>query len=230
MAAKKIKKVDKGGGPNKKKGGGDNRLRRRAARDVRVSLRPYLQELRFQRKQARGDTRDYVNQVGSIYGGLDRELEQIGDDYIPVAQGITDQLQTDLGEWSQHLGSVSPAGELAAAAGLFGNIGAGAMGEIGAAQQRSLDWNTSSQRQGGIEQATTQRNALMGLQDTLQEINRRRLQATRGVGPDVLSRLDELRDFQQQMSLANREFRLRQQAAQAQRQFLIDQLGWKGFR
>lgn len=208
----------------------EKKLQRRARRDVMIGLRPYLQELAFQRQQARGDTGEQLSRLGGIYGGLDQKLQQLEGDYGPQAQAITDQLQTDMGEWGQYLGSVSPAGELAQAAGLFGNIGAGAIGEIGAAQQRALDVNQSAQRQGAIEQVTTQRNALTDLDQLLQMIRDRRTQAMRGVGPEILSRMDTLRDRQQEMGLANREFNLRQRMAEAQRQFLIDQLGFKKFR
>lgn len=208
----------------------DRRIRQRAVRDVRTSLRPYLHEIAFQRNQTQNDAQQQLNRLGSIYGGLDTHLEDLGDDYRPQGQAITDQLQTDMGEWAQYLGDSSPAGEAAAAAGLFGNIGAGAIGELGGAQQRALDFNTSAQRQGAIEQMTTQRNTLTDLQQALDALRDRRMQAVSGIGADVRSRMDELRDFQQQMELANREFRLRQRMSEAQRQFLIDQLGFKKFR
>ena len=208
-------------------------LRRSALRDVQVGLRPYLQELAFQRQQAEGDTQQQLSRLGHIYGGLDTKLQQLGGGYGPQAQAITDRLQGDMGEWGQYLGSVSPAGELEQAGALFGNIGAGAIGEIGAAQQRALDFNTSAQRQGAIEQMTSQRNALVDLDQLFDEINQRRLQATRGVGQDVLSRMDTLRQQQAQFggpNLALMQFRLQQRLAEAQRQYLIDQLNFRGRR
>lgn len=219
-------------------------LRGRAVRDVMAGLRPYLEEIAFQGQQGERQTGQQLSRLGSIYGGLDTKLQQLEGGYTPQAEAISGQLRNDMGEWGKYLGSVSPAGELAQAAGLFGNIGAGALGEIGGASQRALDFNTSAQRQGAIEQMTTQRNALTDLQQLQDELRDRRMQATRDTGQQVLSRLDELRDFQTQQKLAQQELALRRAQAEfqqrlmaqqlagtdAQRQFLIDQLNYRRFR
>lgn len=226
----------KGGGG---KGGGKKPRRKlgplesRARRDVMLSVRPELQDIRRARRQGTREYHTASNRVGDIYGGLQHELAPLGAQYGNQANDIAGDFTTQLGGLTDLLGSNVqgvPQGEISAGTGLFGTIGAGALEQLAGERGRNLAYNASAQRQGGIEKMTGQRNMLSDLQDFRKDLSQQRLDVTRGTPADIRQRLDELRDAAFQRQLAEKQFGLQarslnqgQLADQAFQNYLIDQ-------
>lgn len=216
------------GGDGKGGGKGNKRRKRqqeqqrfynRAGRDVRLALDPLLEALSREGTLAERQFRTDADRFRDIYGSLDRELQPLTGQFREQMSGVTEDFQGQLGELAQLLGSQVPGvpqSELTAGAGAFGALGAGALGELASARGRNVAYNTSAERQGGIEQAVTHRNALVDLENYLSELSRRRADVQEDI-PDLFrQRLDELRDQSWQREMARKEFGLRAAATKSQ--------------
>jgi len=169
----------------KRDGKPKNRNRNRNRRQRPQGIPPWVWQ--NPRKQARREFRDQSRIAGRTYDALGRELAPLGGIYDTEAQGISSDLQAQLGSLASLLGTQAPEGEQAAAGNLFGSIGGGGLSELAAARSRNLAWNTSVGRQAGMERAGT--------------INRLR--------ELIPQRTSELRDQRLEQLLALREFGLR---------------------
>jgi hypothetical protein len=148
------------------------------------------------RRQAKREFRDQSRIAGRTYNALSQELAPLGGAYDIAAQGISSDLQAQLGSLAGLLGTQAPAGEQAAAGGLFGSIGGGGLEQLAAARSRNLGWNTSVGRQAAMERAGT--------------INRLR---------ELLpQRTSELRDQRFEQLLGLKEFGLREKESSQRRQ------------
>lgn len=188
----------------------------RARRDVMLSLRPQLQDLRRTGKQARRQYRQSSHQVGDIYGALQDQLAPLGGQYGQQATQIASDLQGQLAGLTGGLGSTVPgvpASEIAAGTGMFGTIGAGALEQLASDRARNAAYQTSAQRQGAEEQAITKRNYLTDLTNFRSDLADQRHSLMGGASQSILQRLADLRDQAFQQSLANKEFQLRASSA-----------------
>lgn len=182
-----------------------------AKRDVMLSERPYLQELKRTGKQAKRQTRQSSRRTAGIYKSLGRELKPLSGQYEHQAQGISDGLQSDLSNFTGMLGSDVPGvpqSEIAAGTGLFGTIGAGTLQDLASQQGRNLAYNTSARRQGSIESATQRRNYQTDLSNFMKDLGQQRLDLMRGVPQQILARKDELARIAFDQLMANRNFGL----------------------
>jgi hypothetical protein len=193
-----------------------------ARRDVMLSERPYLQELKRTRKQAIRDTRHASRRTKSIYRGLGHELRPLGGKFDNQAQDISQGLQSDLGQFESHLGSTVPGvpqSEITAGTGLFGTIGAGSLEDLASQRSRNNAYNTSTQRQGSMESAIARRNYQVDLHDTLKDIGQQRLDLLRSTPQQIQARMDQLRQIAFDQMMAQKQFGLSaQSAALAQQQ------------
>lgn len=208
---------------------------KRARADVNLALMPQRQLLDRQRNQAIRDANQRGTQLGALYGGLHDTLAGLTGPLDTQLKGISGDLQDQLKGLMGQLGSSGPAGELAAAGGLFGNIGAGSLGQLASDRARDVSYNTSAMRQGAEEGMIAGRNNQQDLLSQLADIRQQQSQVGAMFGPQFLSHLDSLRDTRFQEGLAQKEFGLRkdqlaQQGAQndALVQFLQDQMAGGG--
>lgn len=205
--------------------------RKKARADVNLALMPQRQLLSRQRNQAIRDTNARGNQLQALYGGLNDTLKGLSGPLDNQLQGISGDLTDQLKALTGQLGTAGPGGELAAAAGLFGNIGAGALGQLASDRARNVTYNTSAIRQGAEEGLVAGRNNRQDLLNELADIRQQQAQVGSMFGPQFLSHLDDVRDQRFQEGLALKEFGLRkdQLAQQAEQndalvQFLQDQI------
>ncbi len=233
-----------GGGGGGGGGGGRRRrqrnpLYRRARRDVRVSYQPYLQDLRRSRREGIRDYEEGMARSQGAYGALQNILGPLAGQFSQQAAGIGDTFSSQLSGLTDMLGSTVPGvpqGEIGAGANLFGTIGAGALSDLASGAQRTATYQDSAQRQGAIEQMIAGRNMTKDKLDFLEELRQSRLDLKRGMGPEIRSRIDYLRDqtFQQAMAtqgmnldrrafgLQSQQFQSGMQSDAAMRQFLMD--------
>lgn len=195
----------------KKRRKGPN-LRRQARRDVRVATQPLLRQIGREEGRARRDYRQDEARVGDIYDALLSELGGLNPG--AAIGGISDQFTQDIGSLTNLIGSSGPAGEGAAAAGYLGSLGAGGLQTLAGDASRNVAYNQSTQRQGSLERATTQRNMLTDMQDLIREIQDRRFDIKADMGPQILARIDELRRGRREFGLAEKEYALRKEMTQ----------------
>jgi hypothetical protein len=210
-----------------------NRRRRRAAeretrqdarRDVRLSLRPELRAIDRQEAALRGDYEDFTGQSEGIYDALANELAPLGPAYQEQSQGISSGLEQALADLASSLGLQgmdTPQAETQAALGAYGAVGAGGLSQLASQMQRGLGYQTSAERQTGIEREEVARNLLQGLQDALEGLGDRRLDVTEGMGSLVRQRMDELAEQQLTQQLA----RSQMQSDRAFSELLSSQIG-----
>ena len=203
----------------KKKQKNKSNLRRRARRDVRVANQPALNQLDRAEAEAKDQYDESSQTVGTIYDALTKELT--GIDFTAGSDQIASDLTQQLSGLAEMLGTSTPAGEQAAAAGMLGNIGGSSLGLLAQGQQRNQAYQQSTQEQAAIERATLRKGMLEDYQDILADISEGRLQVTEDMGPQITARLDELRDRRRAMkqneeeleiqrSIADRDFGLRE--------------------
>lgn len=212
----------KGGG---KKGGGKGGATKRpdlvgrATNDVQVSFQPQLDAIKQAQLAAQQQYADDAARVQNIYGALLNQLGPLSGTYDTAAQGIAGDLSSQIGGLAGLLGSSVegvPASEITAGTNAVGTQGTGALESLAVDRSRNLDYNTSAQRQGGIEQMTASRNYLMDLQDLMDQYAQQGLDITAQMPALIRSRLGELRDQRWQRKMAQKEFGLRAALAKAQ--------------
>lgn len=179
------------------------KLRKRAQRDVEFANQPYLDELERQERLGKDDLNENQERVNSIYDALAAELT--GINFNQGAQGIADQYSSDISGLADLLGTSTPAGEQAAAAGLLGNLGAGGLTMLASNAQRNVAYNASTKRQGAIERSTLRRNYLEDYRDLLDDIKNARIDVKQNMGQQLQTRLDDLRDQRFSRRLQERE-------------------------
>jgi hypothetical protein len=202
---------------------------RQAARDVRLSNKPSLQAIKRETKRGTNEFGDYMAAADSAYRGLINELQGLNPQYNQISNNIADTLNTQLSGLAGLLGTANPepapegspegiaygtpAGEAAAAAGLYGTLGAGGLELLASQRQRNLGYTTSAKRQGAIERETAQTNLVQDYKDFLQEMRDRRLGITSTMPVEIRQRMDQIRQQNLQNRLARQQMALAQQEA-----------------
>jgi hypothetical protein len=181
-----------------------------AQNNVYLGLAPLLDAIGAQETNSAQQYDERRGQVGALYQALGNELTGIGAAYAPQAQQIQSDYISGLGSVAGLFGGTEgamPAAEIAASQGVGSAMGNSTLGLLASASQRNLDYNSSAQRQGSIENMVTQRNMAMDLQQFLDELARQRMNLERDY-PNMLQsemdRLQQLRMQQQSARLSNR--------------------------
>lgn len=215
-----------------------NRLRIKARQDVRLANRPSLRAIRRETRRGTQDFNNLYSASDNAYYGLLNELQGLNPQYNQVSNNIAESLNAQLGGLAGLLGTANPsnapegspeagvqygtpAGEAAAAAGLYGQLGAGGLELLGSQRQRNLGYTTSAKRQGAIERETAQNNLTQDYRDFLQEMRDRRLDITGAMPAQIQSRLDYLR----QQALQNQQIKAQMESDAAFAEFLMSQIG-----
>lgn len=210
---------DDGNDRRRRRKGARGALSRRARRDVRLSYRPYLNQLRRTRRQGLRDYEQADERVQNAYAALASQLAPMAGQLQSSLGGVSGDLQAQLAQLAGNLGSSVegvPASEIGAGANLFGALGAGGLEQIASQGARGALYQDSAQRQGSIEQMITQRNMAQDQRDFLDDLRQQKLDTLRGMPAEIRSRLDFLRDQAFQNNLALRQFGLQQGAYNAQ--------------
>jgi hypothetical protein len=200
----------------KKQQAQQRRLRRRARRDVRGAYAPQLAGIARQEAQDQAQAEQYQSAIAQLYSALGSQLGTLQPAYAQQMAGIQGNYQSALGDLTGLLGSTAPAGELAASAGLLGNIGAGGLELLASQAARNAAYGTSAERQSAIDSTNYQANILQALQNALTDLASQRSDIFAAMPQQVLSRLDQLRDTAAQLGLARKEYQLRKEATESQ--------------
>lgn len=213
------------------------KLQRRARRDVRLAIDPVLDEIRRAQRSAGRDYEQNAERVADIYGALGDEIRPLGGQYDTQAQRISGDLNTVLGglagllgpsmeafaglspedaagAQAQLLGAAAPEGQ--AAVNMFGALGAGGQSLLANDRSRNLGYQTSAQRQVGLDRSALEKSFLQDYRDLLDDIKQQRLDVMQDVPSQIMARLDELRDRKKQFGIARAELRNRQKLAEAE--------------
>jgi hypothetical protein len=181
-----------------------------AQNNVYLGLAPLLDAISAQETNSAQQYDERRGQVGALYQALGTELGNIGSAYMPQAQQIQSEYLSGLGSVAGLFGGTEgamPAEEIAASNGVGSAMGNSTLGLLASAAQRNLDYNSSAQRQGSIENMVTQRNMAMDLQQFLDALAQQRMNLERDYPNQLraeLDRLQQLRLQQQGARLANR--------------------------
>jgi hypothetical protein len=185
-------------------------------RDIDVAYGAQLDALDRDITGAQRDTDQYRAQLEAIYNAFGRQVQPLTGEYKTEMGDIKDTYTQDIAGLANLLGTSTPAGEMAAAAGLLGNIGGGGLNLLASQQARNVGYNTSALRQGEIESVVSQGNALQDLANYVTGV-REEKRDIRGQMPEAaLSRMEDIRDTMRQYGLAKKEFGLRNRALDAQ--------------
>lgn len=198
---------------------------RDAKRDVKQASRPYLQDLRDEKREAKDTMQESQTRVQDIYAGLANQLQSIGQDYSSQMKGLPGELNASIGGLSSMLG-MGPANESGAAMNVLGSIGASSQGLLANDKSRGIAFNTSVQRQGAIDSATLQRNYMEDYRDIVASLQNARQDEKQNWPALIQQRMDELKEQRWQKMMAQKEYELREfqvhkqegRADQAQRQ------------
>lgn len=192
-------------------------INKQAASAVESSYAPQIQEIQRQMTGAGQDTAAHTEAIGNIYDAFGKAVAPLDNSYQQQMGDISKSYTGSLKDLTNMLGtSSSPAGELAAAGGLFGDIGAAGLSGLANEQTRNVGYNTSAERQGSIESVVAKGNAAQDLADQL-KVFRQQLADTRAnQARDTLNQTNTLEDTKFQQQLAQQELFLRQKALQAQ--------------
>lgn len=188
------------------------RLRRRAMRDVRLSLQPLLDELERLREQTIADYAQVTAQVGNLYDALARELTGVGAGFTDEMARIARTFGGQVGGLGELIGGAAPEAERAAAEAFLGAIGGVGEGLLGVAAGRNAAYGASALRQGAIESMVTQRNLANELRQRLDELAQQRIDVKEMIPELFRQRLDELRQMMFERMLARKELGLRELA------------------
>lgn len=191
-------------------------FRNRASRDVAAAYQPQYDALDRQQSTAEAQSAEYQQQIENLYNSLSETIGSLGPQYQAQVDQITQGLQSNLGSLASSLPGGLPSAELAGANGAFGAAGAAGLSSLSSQALRGAGYNTSALRQTAIDSANYQTSVLADLQDFRKSLDDQRMDLASQQAPLVLSRVDELRDRADQLALANKEFKLRQSATQAQ--------------
>lgn len=211
-------------------------LRERAARETESAYAPLEQEIERQMTGSRQDAASQETAIKDIYGDFDKAIAPLDNQYQQQVGGIQNSYMQGIKGLKDMLGTEDvPAGELAAAGGLFANLGASGLSELSNAQSRNVGYNTSAQRQGSIESTTARANNQQELSDALEIFRQQAADARENQSRDTLNQLGTDRDTAFSQQLAQQELFLRQKALQAQvlsdkalSGYYTDLLGGKG--
>jgi hypothetical protein len=163
------------------------KMEQRATRDIRISQRPYMDQL--QRSSVATE---------NAYGGLADQLAPMGKQYGNQTEGIAGDLTSQLAALSAALGgdtpvaggSMLPGTEMQAGSNMGTVLGAGALETLASQAQRNLGYQQSAVREGGLAERTA-----------LDNLTQQRLQAMQQRPELILQRLDELRQQRLENSL-----------------------------
>lgn len=182
-----------------------------AVRDVMMSLRPGRQQIRRARRQGIADYGQYSQQAADIGQAFQSQVAPLGGAYDAQVGGITSDLQAQLGSLTGLLGTSIgqvPEAERAAGAAMFGTTGAGTLAQLASERARQAGYQTSAQRQGAIETMTTRRNALVDLQNYLDDLASRKTDLYAGSDAMIRQREDQLRQQAFDRAMAMRNYNL----------------------
>jgi hypothetical protein len=184
---------------NKNKRKPKGRIQKRAARDIRVSQQPLVDQL----ERSMGATQSAYGGYQDLLGGMQGQYgQQTGD--------ISQDLMNQYSQLAGMLGGAAPPTEAGAANQLFGGAGAGALGILASDQQRNVDFQRSAQREGGLASRYSQDNLIQ----QMNELYAQRPQLIR-------QRTDELRDQSLERQLAQSQIA----SDEAFNQYLQNQIG-----
>lgn len=199
--------------PNRKRGrqGGGMKASdayQQAHREVRNSVQDYLNTLKRSGKQAARQTTQTNQRTQDVYGALGTQLSALDAPYQSTMAEIGNNLSTQtagLAPLLQQSVGQAPQTETAAASGLLGAIGSGGLSQLASSAATNAGYNQSAARQGSIESAITQRNALSDLGNFRQDLGQQRVDIMRQVGPQTLQRMDQLKQqgLDRRLALAN---------------------------
>lgn len=195
-----------------------------ARRDVKLALRPQLQDLKREMGNVKDDYGEYMNQLGFLYNLVGENLGGIGkqqDRYTTRAAnlygknagglldslGLADSTAPDAAAWARALGSQAEAGQRA-----LGTMASDAAQNMG-----------SLQTQGELERLVAGRNAMGKQSDMLDDLRQQRQDILSNRPLMLKQRTDELRQLAWEQWMAEREFRLRTASARG------DERGWDAF-
>lgn len=194
------------------------KIRKRAKRDVKAAYQPQFDAIHRAKQQAVQEAHQQSRGLKSIYRGLNHQLRPLTANYNSAARGIQSGLQDQLAglagmlNMGGNVNGIAP-GEESAAKMAFGQLGAGGFATLAGDQQRQQAWGNSTLRQSAMERASGQRNLLEDKRQLLDDIRNQRIDLTGEMGPQILTRIDELRDSRAQRRLAQQELELRQKLA-----------------
>ena len=212
-------------------------LQKRARRDIKVAYQPYLDEIDRQREQEEREYGQNTERVGDIYKALQSTLAPLGGQYDTQAQKIAGDLTTQLGSLSGllkplSLGDPTLTGQDAAAAnaqytqmaapevnanlGAFGALGAGGQTLLASDRSRNLGYQTSTQRQVGLDRNAIEKDFLQDFRDTMDDFRAQRMDLVNRQPGEILARLDQLRQSRKDNRLAQAELELRRSIADDQ--------------
>lgn len=197
------------------------RIRKRAKRDVKAAYQPQFDAMNRAQGQIKTEARSDRKRIGNIYEALNQNLAPIQGQYDAAAQGIASGLQDQLGSLAGMLNMGSNAqglapGELQAAQGAFGQLGASGLQTLAGDRSRQAAWQGSTQRQAALENMTAHRNLLEDKRQLLDDLRNQRVDLKGEMAPAILAHIGELRDTRAQRRLAQQELELRQKLAEDQ--------------
>lgn len=201
------------GGGGRRNGGAKARgaLYQRALRDVHTSYLPMLNAISQAGLQAKQQYGTDSQRVGDIYSALTNQLQPMTGQYTQNISGISGDLQNQLQSLTGMIGSNVqgvPQSEIGAGAGMLGSLGAGALEQIANDRTRNAAYNTSAERQGGIEGMTAQRNYLQDYQNLQDQFNQQRLQIQNQMPQQIRTEMGTLRDQQWQQHMDQLKYQL----------------------
>lgn len=189
-------------------------LQKRAKRDVNLAFKPELREIDRAGSKAKDDLNDAQKRIGNTYDALQQNLAPLTSQYGDQYQGIVSGLQSQMAELGGNLGfspdalGVAGAGaEGDAAKGMLGTIGGTGLGSLANDYMRNASYQTSVQRQGEIERATTRKRYLEEYRDLIADLDERKLDIQGDKASAIIQRLDELRDRRRGNRLQKRELK-----------------------
>jgi hypothetical protein len=199
--------------PNNNKN--DNKLQQQARRDIFLANRPAMRGLGRERKQGLNEFADASAAANAAAGGYQDLLAPLGPQYTQATSGIAEQLTQNLAGLQGLIPGNLPPTEAAAAAGVFGQFGAGAMEGLASNAQRQLGSQTSATREGGLYNRAAQSNLTQDKGDFLQDLRGRRMDLRGAMAAQIQQRLDELKQQQLEKKLAMSDIKSNQATAQA---------------
>jgi hypothetical protein len=182
--------------------------RKQAQRDVRMFIRPQLNQIGRARQSAGRDYERYDNRIQNLYDIVGKNLAGIGSDMAGIYGNISGDYTSGSADILGALGQ-STAPDQQAYLNSLGSQALAGQRMIGTMGNVALNTNQSYREQGELERLVAARNAAGELRDLQDDYRQQKLDVL-GQRPDLLrQRLDELRQLAWERWMAEREWRLR---------------------
>lgn len=207
----------------------------RARRDIRMANDPLIEEIARAREQEIRDYEQEQEHMAAIYQALNNQIAPLGGEYDAAMQGIIGDYGASMGQMGEILGpgydmAGVPAEDGAAAAavnaqlaaqeapgvGMVGAIGEGGHMLLANDRARNAAYQTSLQRQSGLDRMATERSVLQDHMQVLDDLRQQKLDVTKDIPTQIMQRLDQLKQERFQNRLARDEFGLRESIANKQ--------------